>query len=342
MSRPSRPSTSRATGFSIDDVPSHVAEQPPRRDKYKNEHDYSAAYAAYTVRSAMVTMLDQGQVEDRVDMARVLNLRFSGLPFCSLRWFLSLPTSLRGNRKTDFGSRFFTSVGHTVHDVFQTAVYHSKSFQALNDYVCTSCKHRYVLRPEMPRKCRCGSVLFRREEHEVLWRGAIGHVDEIVCPVPSAPKKVFLLDYKTTSLKNINKADPIGYTSQIKSYAVSLTDAGYEILGCGLVYVPRDNPFKWRMSDIAFNPTVYKKHLAWMEFWLAEHAKGMAVETPKDALELIASRPCREKIHACYTDCQFAADCGANGIAHPPIMKQRVKRVYEEIKIWLPLNKQKE
>jgi len=290
----------------------------------------------------MTRMMDHDQVDHPVDMARVLNLRFSGLPFCSLRWFLNLPSSLGGKRPSDFGSRFFTSVGHTVHDVFQTGVHHSTSFKALNDYVCTSCKKRYALRLIVPRKCSCGSLLFRREEHEVLWRGAIGHVDEIVVPDVNYLKRVFLLDYKTTSLKNIYKKDPINYTSQIKSYAVALTDAGYEVIGCGLVYVPRDNPYKWRMSEIPFNRTVYDKSLSWMEFWLEEHKKGMLVESPKDAMELLATRPCREKVLSCYKDCEHVGICGEETVAYPAEMKRRVQRVYKEIKIWLPLINQKE
>jgi hypothetical protein len=329
-------------GFSIDEVPSFTTEIVPKRKDFKSDEAYRAGYAAYSVKSALNSMMDKDQVVESVDMSRVLNLRFSGLPFCSLRWFLNLPRALGMGRKSDFGSRFFTSIGHTVHSVFQDAVHNSPSFHALNDYICTSCKKRYALRLEKPRKCSCGSILFKRDEHEVLWRGAIGHVDENVVPDINYPKRVFILDYKTTSLKNIQKKDSIQYSSQIKSYGVALTDDGYEVIGCGLVYVPRDNPYKWRMSELPFNQEVYAKSLAWLEFWLAEHNKGMNVETPRDVMNLIASRPCREKVLSCYRDCEHKSVCGEDNVAHPSEMKRRVERVYKEISIWLPLKSQRE
>ena len=331
-----------SVGFSIDDVPSFTKEMAPQRKDFKSDGDYRAGYASYSIKSSLGSMMDKDQVEETVDMARVLNLRFSGLPFCSLRWFLNLPRSLGRGRKSDFGSRFFTSIGHTVHSVFQDAVHNSPSFHALNDYICTSCKKRYVLKLEKPKKCSCGSILFKREEHEVLWRGAIGHVDENVVPDISRPKSVFILDYKTTSLKNINKKDSIQYSSQIKSYGVALTDAGYEVIGCGLVYIPRDNPYKWRMSELPFNQEVYAKSLSWLEFWLAEHDKGMNVETPKDVMDLLSSRPCRKKVLSCYKDCEHVGICGEETTAYPAEMERRVRRVYKEIKIWLPLINQKE
>lgn len=315
---------------------------PPQVKDFKSESEFQAASAAHAVRNSINRMMDHDQIEGTVDLARVLNLRFSGLPFCSLRWFINLPRALSGKRPSDFGSRFFTSIGHTVHDVYQTGVHNSTSFNALNDYVCTSCKKRYNLRLKAPKKCSCGSLLFKRDEHEVLWRSAIGHVDEIVIPDVTYMKKVFLLDYKTTSLKNIDKPNPITYTSQIRSYGVALTDEGYDVIGCGLVYVPRDNPYRWRMAEIPFNRKVYESSLSWLEFWLDEHNKGMEVKTPKDVMNLLASRPCREKVLSCYTDCEHVGICGEEHEAHPPELKRRLERAYKEIKIWLPLKEQRE
>jgi hypothetical protein len=330
-------------GFSIEDVPfSSNYKKPPERSDFRNDRDLRAALASYKVSNSLTNMMEHAKFHQPVDMERVLNLRFSSLPFCSVRWFLNLPQKLNGTNVSDFGSKFFTSVGTTVHTVFQDAVHNSPSFHALNDYICTSCRKRYVLRMERPKKCSCGSILFRRDEHEVLWRGAIGHVDENVVPDINYPKRVFILDYKTTSLKNLHKKDSIQYSSQIKSYGVALTDAGYEVLGCGLVYVPRDNPYKFRMSELPFNQEVYAKSLSWLEFWLAEHKKGMNVETPRDALELLANRPCREKVLHCYQDCEHKSYCGEDNVDHPAEMKRRVRQAYNEIKIWLPLKIQRE
>lgn len=344
MSSPKKPSRKPLAGFSIDAIPASASRfyvPEPSREKFKTEAEYEAAKIAYLVESQLTKVMDDGRVPENVDMARVVNLRFSGLPFCNVRWFINLKNSLGTERPTDFGYRYFTRVGHAVHDVFQTAVEKEGKIEFLKDYVCTQCKKRYVLRAQQPFKCTCGSFMFKSEEHEVRWKGALGHVDEVIRPYTNRKKSIFIWDYKTTSLNNLNKKDPIGYVTQIRSYAVAMEDAGYEVLGMGLVYIPRDNPFKKRMSVVEWTPKIQKSHRVWMDYWVESHAEGTQVKSLDQATRLLDDRPCKTKQPAVYVGCEFTDFCAGNCQDRPKEMVERITGTYKRVSIWLPLKRHK-
>lgn len=333
----------KAVGLSIDDVdiPKWGDTGPPSRKKFKSDAEFQAATDKYNTEQLLKNVMDKARIPNKIDPGRIKNLRFSGLPFCALRWFIKLPINLGKEKSVDFGFRYFTHIGHAVHAVIQEAVEKTSGLMFLKDFVCAdkTCGKRYALLPQQPFECSCGSFVFNSEEHEVVWRKAVGHVDEIIVRDPKKPKRVILWDYKTTSMRNLNKKDSVEYVSQIRSYATALVDAGYEIEAIYLVYVPRDNPFAFRVSPVEWNGKVHANHLKWMEFWVDQHAAGMAVASLEDALDLLADRPCKnESAPKCYSTCEYKDYC-LSSEDHQIDMHKRVVESFNKVNRWLPLNK---
>lgn len=332
-------------GLSIDEVeiPTWGDKGAPLRSQFKDDQEFKAALLQHELSSRFKTMMDTARLPSKIDPARILNLRFSGLPFCSLRWFLKLPVNLGREKMVDFGFTYFTKVGTAVHEVVQNLVERSSGLDFLKDFVCSNpdCRKRYALLPRSPLSCEhCGSSDFDSEEHEVVWNGAIGHVDEIVVlDAKNHPKRIVILDYKTTSTLSLNREDPVEYVSQIRSYATALTDRGFEVEGVFLMYIPRDNPFGWRLSPVKWSSQIYKSHRKWMEFWVDEHKAGMSVATLEDARDLVVNRPCTSSSQPkCFSGCEFSDFCCSPG-KRPPKMMSQVESTYSQVKRWLPLNK---
>lgn len=295
--------------------------------------------AVKTINRAIRLTMDEQRSTEVIDMGRVTRLRFSALPYCSLRWFVGLPQTLHGHetKLTDFGYRFFTRVGTVVHDVVQKAMGESESVTTLRDWRCKSCKRVRSLREHPPTGCSsCGHTHYEAEEHTVRWRRMIGHVDEIVL-LDRETKSVFLLDYKTTSMKNINKEDPPGYLAQISSYSRALVDEGWNVVGYGLVYIPRDNPFKFRVSAYEFDERSRRIAKNRMERWEHEFHEVGRITEESQALRLIASRPCRDGEKAMFSECPhkvYCAGCPSDN------MEFLVKESFKKVQKFLPVLKE--
>lgn len=330
------------TGISIDDVavPKWGDTGAPRRDQFNSDKEFKEATDKHRVESRIQGFLESARMPEPIDSKRILKLRFSGLPFCALRWFIKLPSNLCKQRQVDFGYRYFTKVGHTVHDVFQSTVEQASGLTFLKDFICAepTCRTRYAMRTNSPSSCdKCGSSAFDSDEHEIIWRGAVGHVDEIIAR-DEDHKTVDLWDYKTTSTRSLNKADSIEYVSQIRSYATVLSERGYKVESLSLIYIPRDNPYGFRVSMVPWDEKIRINHLKWMEFWLDEHAKGMRVATLEEARVLLADRPCTpDSRPRCYSKCEFKDFCTTE--AQPAEVWKRVETSFLSVKQWLPLNK---
>lgn len=339
MSSPPTKPRRQLAGLSIDDI---AIGSSTRKAVVRTVDDSDEAWAnkqaAQHARDMITSVMSDEATVQGTDLGRVTSLRFSGLPFCGLRWFIMLPQSTREYKPADFGFRFFTSVGTAVHTVIQNAVHASKHYHALNDYICEDCKHRHVLNLIPVTKCKkCGSSKVHSDEHEVLWRGAVGHVDEILVPDLRKKKRVYLLDYKTTSMRGLEKENPVGYVHQIRSYGVALRDEEYEVVGCGLVYIPRDNPFKFKLSEIPFGDSEYSLQKKLLGRWVTDHAVAADVSTLRSALELLDSRPCRNKLKSFHCECPHKDFCAGNGDARPERMEVLVRTSYKEMKPWLPI-----
>lgn len=293
-----------------------ISPQLPFTDRKSSDAEFRSFLEKVNHKLKEVT--EESRFTEKVDIGRVNKLRFSSLPYCPLKWFVNLPKSLSGIRekRVDFSYKFYTSVGHTVHDVFQTAMHSYEGVTMLDDYVCRSCKHRVPLRGKEVKKCpKCGSLSMARDEHEITWKGAEGHIDNILqVAVKDDTRYVFLLDYKTTSLNSINKVDPPGYLAQLSSYAAGVDEyERMEVLGYGLVYVPRDNPFKFRMSAYRFDENAKRLSAKRFDQWTKWFKVASSVETLKEALALMDIRPCKSGPRFMYSECEHASRCAGCG-----------------------------
>lgn len=309
-------------------------------DSSATEEDFEKFLVS--LRRKVEEVTQEARFLEKVDKSRLTNLRFSSLPFCGLKWFLNLPKSMMGDgeKVVDFSYKYFTSVGHTVHDVFQTAMHNYSGVTMLDDYVCRKCKHRVYLSGKVVEECpKCGHDGMKRNEHEIAWMGALGHIDNILQVQKKGPRRsVFVLDYKTTSMKAIeSKEDPPGYLAQLSSYATGVSYyKNVDVVGYGLVYVPRDNPFQFRISSYRFTEESKKRGTARMKKWVRDFEIAATVKDLKGALALIDNRPCKEKAGFMFSECEFVGQCAGCG-SRPESMEFLVMSTFKKISHVLPI-----
>jgi hypothetical protein len=193
------------------------------------------------------------EVHDDVRMAekntptRVLNLRPSQLPFCVREFFINHARSGL-YRHQDLASSYYTSVGHTVHEVMQN--YLCRSGRFLADYHCRECGtwHRMSYVHE------CCDFPTKYHEVEINYKGIEGHIDAVYVDKYG---RLWILDFKTTSINGASKkkTNPgAQYVEQIETYAVLFElQYGLKIEGIMDAFILRDNPRK--------DPVVYAKLL---------------------------------------------------------------------------------
>lgn len=178
--------------------------------------------------------------------------RCSGLPFCPVRW---LAQELDPEPfKATFGFDYYTSVGTTMHKIFQKWL--ARTSGLFGNWECHKCKTKETLKWS-PVHCPTCNKFMEYEEVEIVepTTGLTGHVDGITrCEVGSDDLLVF--DWKSIGIRGL-KDDELPYSynvQQINSYGVLLRRLfDLPIKEIGLVYVARDNPtnFKiWRSANI--------------------------------------------------------------------------------------------
>lgn len=271
------------------------------------------------VTKALDAALEEGTARRRNDPQRVLNLRVSSFPFCGLRWFLGLPQSLAADATLDFASLYFTSVGTTVHSVLQEAIASISSetkerigFRVLNDWVCRDCKcrHGMTTKPDSCKNCQGGSL--RREEIELKDDWKVGHIDEVLEVTLGTEVFWVVLDYKTcttlaTEIKG--KLPYVGNVMQVKGYVQELRNRGKPAKMAMLVYVPRDNPFRFKIIPVEVN-----QEQRWLDFYEAQFRLASSVSGPKKLQRLIEERPCANSVPDRYCECPIIDKCaGSDG-----------------------------
>jgi hypothetical protein len=193
--------------------------------------------------------LDAVLVEQPTDPGRVFYMRPSSLPFCPLKKFLVLARD--GVPKSNYmnaGGLFYTSVGTTVHEVFQALF--GRGGQMIGNWHCKSCG---TVRQHATynAKCKkCGKDAIEPDHQEISvkhlhgWRG---HLDNVF---RTERGKLWVIDYKTTNqffINNPKSLPPVTYQQQQMSYVPLLeTLLGKPVEGWCLAYMGRDNPLKQR------------------------------------------------------------------------------------------------
>ncbi len=231
---------------------------------------------------------------------RVLHLRPSQLPFCVREFFINHARSGL-YRFQDLASSYYTSVGHTVHEVMQN--YLCRTGRFLADYHCRECGtwHRMSYVHE------CCGFPTRYHEVEISYKGIEGHIDAVY---KDKQGRLWILDFKTTSIASAEKkkTNPgAQYIEQIETYAVLLElQYGLKIEGIMDAFIMRDNPRK--------DPTVYAKLLTdegrkiirrRLARYKKMHAQVLDVETWSQAKALLAYDRCE---HDLCTVCKLGDD----------------------------------
>ena len=194
--------------------------------------------------------MQESMIIEKTDLARLYNLRCSGLPYCPTKVLLNY------GRKglytpINMGMSFYIGVGHAVHHTMQT--YLSQSGQFMADYECKECGKKYPL--SLQHEC-CG---FPTSYEEVTldigkrkYLRVQGHIDAIF---KTRKGKIYIVDFKTTSLKSIESAakkPALGYMRQVRAYAYLLwKQYGVKVDGVMLMFIPRDNPLEPKVWELA-------------------------------------------------------------------------------------------
>jgi hypothetical protein len=203
-------------------------------------------------------VLREGLFIENMDPRRLYNLRCSQLPYCPRSVALNYAT--RGlYQSMDMMKAYYVGVGTTVHHVIQRFLSLSGAFLA--DYECRECHKKYPLSHQH----ECCGFPTAYEEVEINYKGIVGHIDGIF---KDRQGRYWIVDYKTTSLKSVDKrkASPgDNYIRQVKAYAYLLwKQHGVRVVGCMLIFLPRDNPKEpsiWELSMSERNWVEARKEL---------------------------------------------------------------------------------
>ncbi len=166
----------------------------------------------------------------------------SSYPFCGLEHAWNIVTN-KQREPMDFFGQYYTGLGTFAHELMQRQFGRGK--QILGDWHCLDCGKKKKL--TYYSKCKkCGSEKVEYDELLIKFgRHTVGHVDGVV----NLDGKLYVIDYKTSSVKNNNKHRETGNyypykhnVAQIKSYCYYLEEYhGIEIAGWMLIYVSRDH-----------------------------------------------------------------------------------------------------
>lgn len=166
----------------------------------------------------------------------------SSYPFCALHHGWNIVNEIPRKPLDYFGS-YYTGLGTFAHELMQRQFGRGKKI--LGDWKCLNCGHKKKL--TYYSKCKkCGSEHVEYEEIGIQFgKYTHGHIDGVV----NIDGKLYVVDYKTTSVKNNTKyretGEPYPYKhnkAQIKSYVVYLEEQ-YDLVVHGwiLIYVSRDS-----------------------------------------------------------------------------------------------------
>lgn len=285
-------------------------------------------------------VLVANKVPDRGNISKLLSLRASGLPFCTLRFLLNIPGIFVSDRSVETASAFFFKVGTAVHDTLQHSVEHalpelaSLGMVPIGDWECAYCKYKTSFTAK-PDSCPwCQHEKFRLHEHELRYRQLTGHVDNSF--LLKAVNKYLIIDYKTCTVSKAETKPPPEFSNvqQIGTYTAIKASEGFDMLGWALLYISRNSPSTWypAVEDKPNN----KAFLTRLNRYCDEHEKIMFT-TQLDNKFLTWVKDCRMcktpqhiKTRAGY--CKYAKLC-----SNPEAIDTQLKHVVKFVEKKLPL-----
>jgi hypothetical protein len=288
-----------------------------------------------------------------MDPERMTRLRISGFPFCGVKWFMGLPRATSKATRNPSSMKYYTHVGHVLHTVMQDGLdslgkdLHVSGVCLIGNWKCTSCGN-LVKMSKRPLACKCGEKLFSYREAEIENGHIFGHIDTIFCLTLKKPTKAYpggevwiVVDYKTTSLKVVNATDCklpyLGNIGQINAYVGQLHELGHPMLPLSLlIYVPRDNPWKYRIEAVEVDFAAEAKKAA---LYVRRFIQIAKVQTQEQLNEAIAVRPCREKLLVQFEYCKYADGCA--GAVNKSRMERSAGHILARVQHKLPILKEK-
>lgn len=290
----------------------------------KPHDELSNASILHRIRTALDLALNAGTHKEVVDPERTTRLRISSFPFCGIRWFMELPRTTSKSTRRPSSMKYFTQVGHVLHAVMQDGLdslgedLDVVGVSLIGNWKCSGCS-RFAKMCKRPAQCKgCGKNLFSYREAEIDRGNIFGHIDTIFCLTLRKPTKAFpggeiwiVVDYKTTSLKVVNATDCLlpyhNNMGQICAYVGQLKELGHPMLPMALlVYVPRDNPWRYRMEPV---PVDFEAEAKKAALYVRRFKHVGSVKDQDGINEVIAIRPCRDKLLSQFKSCAFAESC---------------------------------
>ena len=214
------------------------------------------------------SILEAKSVEDIEQPPR---LRPSSLPACSIIALGKLlDYRLSGKESRNYMSDFFMDVGTQVHSVLDKWCAHSDGPKVWGDWKCSNNECRNIWGISYDKgsaddsTCHLCQSKGVYQEVEIKYRGMKGHMDCVLI----TNKGVVVVDYKTASSYKAsqNRFYAMGsphYPLQLFAYTYMLDRVygkyfkekyGKDVIGCGLLFVSRDNPSKYKIfswGDVA-------------------------------------------------------------------------------------------
>lgn len=278
--------------------------------------------------------------------ARPPVLRPSSFPLCSILVYADLAKGTAANgsfeREMSAGGGYFTSVGTAAHTNIQ--FYMGKSGKIFGHWKCINhlCpefhkardkwktvevkgkKVRKIVYGKPTREFSCDNVCpeckydMEYVELTVAHKKVEGHIDCVVM-LDHKRKRIWVADYKTCTGSKIDagrtKLPMRVHLRQIPSYCHILEkEYGYTVEGFSLIYICRDNPFKF-----------YEHAEPWTDAWRKRAAKEFKLERirykagvkawlERDFEIAVEAKPCKSLSHynaemAFYDPCPFLDVC---------------------------------
>lgn len=227
---------------------------------------------------------------------RVEKLRVSGFPYCGLQHCYKKLTHDGSLPTNNFGLPFYTGVGTVVHEVLQR--YLGQGRKIYGNWKCLTCDT--TVECSNKSKCPNCSAEMQYEEFEVhAFKHLSGHLDGIY---KAKDGKYYVIDYKTSSVRNIYKHRKYGVfpyaknRAQISAYCALIEEEyDIEISGWMLIYVARDNPMIVEVVGDTLTTKQKARILKMCKGYDDQYEVVCNIKSFKDIEHLIDVKPCNNR-----------------------------------------------